>query len=591
MRTTPKCISFLIFFFLFFAISFSQNRHKTDSLLTILKVDHLTKKDRAIALEELSFYHPKLDSALYFANESLSLSKELKDKLLQAEAYEGISMIEQRFANNSQSLDAAFKALLIYQEFGLKNKEAAIHTQIAANYLSEKDYTFAIDYYKKAHKIYKEFSKSKEGETLTLINLGEAYRLSGNFTEAERCFLKVLDLNKVINNDVILGYTSGNLGMVYSSQNQLEKGKEEIEKAISILSKLEDHYSESIYIAELGQIYRKENNYLLADNKLTQAFKIAKNNGLKEQIRDFSKMLVVLNEERRDFEKAFNYQEIYQTYQDSLINRDNIKKIEQLKSKNEIDKREFEIKRINEVSNNRKSVAIGLSFGVLLFAIFSYVLYNLNKRIQQTNISLSKREEEKALLLKELNHRVKNNLQMISSLLNLQSRSLTQEKAKQLIKSGRERVEALSLVHRKLYQEGIETKIVVRSYVEELVLNLINSYDIDIEPEFIISEIDINVDKAIPLALIINELVTNSIKYAYHNIAKPKLLILIEEKDNGLYMQISDNGIGITKKEKNKNGSLGLSLITSLTEQLEGTVKTENSNGTHWFFNSLIIDS
>lgn len=578
-----KHILILTFFILCYPIvSFSQNRKKTDSLLKVLERNNLSITEKAILFETISYYHPKLDSALYFAKKALTLFIELKDDIRQAGALEEIGSIEQRLGNSTKSLQVIFKSLSIYERLNLVENQAALHTQIATHYVNEKEYTRALNYLEKSLTIYNRFN-FKRKYLLTLVNLGEVYRLSGNLNKAESTFLKVLKLNQGTYKP-ILGYSFGNLGMVYASKNLLKEAKIKLNKAINILSDFEDYYSVSIYLAELGQVHKKEKKYNIAEAKLTQAFEMAKNTGLKEQIRDFSKMLVVLNKEKKDFEKAFNYQEIYQIYQDSLINKGNIKKIEHIKSEYEINKRETEIQRINEISTNRKNIAIGLAFGILLFAVLSYLLYKLYKHIQLTNIKLSKREEEKALLLKELNHRVKNNLQMISSLLNLQSGSLTQESAKQIIASGRERVEALSLVHKKLYQEGIETKVNVKDYVEELVLNLIDSYHIPIETKFLITPIHLAVDKAIPIALIINELVTNAIKYAYNGINSPKLRVLIEEKKEGLRMEVSDNGIGILEKEKNKVGSLGLKLILSLTEQLNGTLSTENNCGTYWSF-------
>src|SRR5690606_1197403 len=154
--------------------------------------------------------------------------------------------------------------------------------------------------------------------------------------------------------------------------------------------------------------------------------------------------------------------------------------------------------------------------GVFSLIIFMCLLYSGNKKIKKINKELSyqkdiisKREKEKALLLRELNHRVKNNLQMISSLLSLQSRELNGHPAKEAIISGKYRVEALSLVHRKLYQEGLDTKIKIKEYVEELVLSLFHGYNTKFKPKFKIANISVGIDIAVPLALIINELTTN----------------------------------------------------------------------------------
>lgn len=569
----------------------AQNVHKSDSLIAILKSKNLSKKEQAVLLEAISFYHPQLDSALYYAKKSLKFSLEIDDRVLVAEAYEVIGTIEQQLGNNSQSLEATFKALEIYEHLDLKERQAKVNSQIAIHYTEGKEYMLAIDYLEKAYLIYQKSNK-RVNEALALVNLGEIYRLSGDLDKAQSAFLKSLELDKELNNDIILGYSLGNLGMIYAAKDDYENAKEHLTKAITILSQLNDNYSVSVYLSELALLYKKESDYKKAESKLLEAYNMAENAGLKEQIRDFSAMLVALYEEQNNFQKALAFQKVYQIYQDSLVNKTNIKKIEQLKASYEIDKRESEIERINVISSNRKNISIGLAIGIVLFALLAFLLYKAYKKIGFANIDLSEqkkeisvKEQEKALLLKELNHRVKNNLQMVTSLLNLQSNSITDDSAKEVITSGKNRVEALSLVHKKLYQEGIETRVEVKPYVEELVLNLIHGYAADVTPDFIIEPLSINVDKAIPLALIINELVTNTIKHAYTNTSKPKLKIIIQQEEGYLNLEVIDNGIGFNQEDREKTDSLGLKLISSLIKQLDGTYKTVIKNGTHWVIN------
>ena len=584
----------IILFFtliLYVNITCAQNRKKADSLIKILNSQKLSSVQRASVLESIAYNHPNLDSALYFSKESLKLGVEIQNPILQAEAWEQIALTEDRLGNNSQSLQATFKALKIYERLNLTERQAASQTQIATYYLGEREYVLAITYLERARNIYNE-SDNNFNTALTLINLGEAYRLSGQIEKARTTFEEAIELNKTLSENIVLGYALGNLGMIYSVEGDFKRAEENLEQAIRILTKLEDVFSVSIYLSELGLIYQRENNFDLAETKFLQAYKMAEHSGLKEQVRNFSAMLVALYEEQNSFQKALAYQKIYQTYQDSLVNKTNIKKIEQLKAGYEIDKRESEIERINVISSNRKNISIGLAIGIIIFALLSFLLYKAYKKIGFANKDLSKqkaelslKEQEKALLLKELNHRVKNNLQMVSSLLNLQSNSITDDSAKDLIASGKNRVEALSLVHRKLYQEGIETKVEIKPYVEELVLNLLHGYSANVKPDFDIESINIDVDKAIPLALIINELVTNTIKHAYTNTVNPKLEIIIKEHQNHLNLEVVDNGKGFNNKEREKTNSLGLKLISSLIKQLDGSYKIIVENGTHWFIN------
>ncbi len=577
---------------LFFNLSFSQNMKKADSLLHILETRSLSKKEQAKTLRLIAFFHTDLNAALLSAKQSLEIATEIGDPIFQAEALEEISHLERRLGNNSQSFDASLEALQIYELEGLKERQAASYNQIASNYMVDKDYHLAIDYLKKATVIYTN-SNELINQASTILNLGEAYRLEGHLDSAVTSFQETLKLNDLIKNDLIEGYSLGNLGMVYSAQNNLASAKENLDKAIIILAKLGDSYSTSIYLAELGEVYAKETAWTLAEEKYQEALAMAKQAGLKEQIRDFSAMLSGFYEKQQQYSQALQYQKLFQIYQDSLVNKENIQKIEQLKSGYEIDKRESEIGLLNRINSNQRYAVVLLITGILLVLFFVYLLYSGNKKIKKVNSILShqkdmitKREQEKALLLRELNHRVKNNLQMISSLLNLQSNELTGLAAKDAIVSGKYRVEALSLVHRKLYQEGVDTRIFIKEYIEELVLGLFHGYGAKFKPEFNIDNISIHIDMAIPLALIINELITNALKYAYNDINHPILKIIIAQKTKGhLRIQVLDNGVGFETIEGEKSNSFGIKLIRSLVEQLEGTIKKTTSNGTHWELN------
>ena len=573
----------LIFYvFLYTSFSFSQNIEKIDSLLNTLKTDKLQKKEQVLTLREIAGQHPDLNTALFYAKQSLKIALEIDDSILQAISLEEISLLERKLGNNSLSFEASLKALKIYESLKMFEEQAATYTQLASNYISDEDYDIAIQYLKRAKKVYAD-SDNLQNHTLTILNLGEAYRLSKHLDSAATAFQQTLHLNKTLNSDIVQGYSQGNLGMVYNTQNKLELAEENLNDAISILRPLEDYYSTSVYLAELGTVYNKEGKYKLAEAKFLEAHSMAKESGLKEQIRDFNAFLTNFYEEQKQYRKALEYQKQFQIYQDSLVNKENVQKIEQLKAGYEIDKRESEIDLLNITNTNQKYWVTALTIGVSLLLLFAYLLYRGNKKVKVANASLFKREQEKALLLRELNHRIKNNLQMISSLLNLQSHELIGHPAKEAIVAGKHRVEALSLVHRKLYQEELDTRILLKEYIEELVLGLFHGYKASFEPNFKIDDISVSLDTAVPLALVINEVIINALKYAYININNPKLKLILQKDKDFLDIEIIDNGIGFNANEAEKNNSFGIMLIYSLIEQLEGVIKKLHSrNGTHW---------
>ncbi len=571
----------LLLFISSFCISFSQEKKSIDSLIKVLNNAELTQLEKAKLLSKIAYDHPSPSESLIYANQSLSLATELNDQILQAEAWEEISHVERRLGNNTRSFEAALKALNIYENKELFERQSASYVQIASNYITDEDYPTAITYLNKAKKAYKE-TGNDWNLALTMINLGEAYRLYNQLDSAAIYFKKAIELNNAQQNDIILGYASGNLGMVYGKVGKIREAKDNLEMSISILSELGDSYSTSVYMAELGSIYKQEKEYSTAETKYHEALAIAKQANLKEQIRDVSALFSSLYEEQKIYNKALIHQKQFQIYQDSLINKKNIQQIEQLKAGYEIGQRETEILRLNEIGTNRKRLTIGLFIGICLLSLFLYLLYRTNNSLSQQKELIAKREKEKALLLRELNHRVKNNLQLISSLLNLQSIELSGHPAKEALVTGQYRVEALSLVHRKLYQEGVESKVELKEYVEELVLGLFHSYNINFAPEIKVAPITLGIDTAIPIALIINELVTNAIKYAFNNNKNPSLEVMITKVNDAIKLEIIDNGPGFTSEEQAKSNSLGIKLVTSLATQLCGELNKIEHQGTHW---------
>lgn len=580
----------ITYILLFILINYSngQDSRKADSIIKRLNNQNLSEKEKVRNFILLSYYHPNIDSAKLIAEKSYRLAVKLKDTILQAQALEEISGIENRIGNNTKSIKATLEALRLYERMGMSEKQGASYVQLANNYMSQESYLEAIKYLKKADSIY-EVSDKFGNQIFTILNLGEMYRLEGYLDSAKVSFENVLVLNKKINNDLVQSYSLGNLGMVYNTQDTLGLAKTHLQDAIRILRELGDTYATSVYLAELGEVYQKKDSIRAAEENYLEALDMAQKAGLKEQIRDFSKKLTQFYEGQNNYNKALAYQKLFQVYQDSLVNKANIQEVERIKAGYEIDKRESEIGLLNKVNTNQKYLLWALGSGVLATLIFLHLLYKGNQKVKKANTTLSEqkevitqREQEKALLLRELNHRVKNNLQMISSLLNLQSHELTGHPAKAALEAGKDRVEALSLVHRKLYQEGAETRIFLKEYIEELVLGLFHGYNARFKPKFELPDTSISIDTAVPLALIVNEIIVNALKYAYKGVAKPSLSLKVSQVDAILDIHIKDNGKGFTTKESKKKNSFGLKLINSLIAQLEGSIKKKDSHGTHW---------
>ncbi|NOZ62182.1 MAG: hypothetical protein GXO74_10910 [Calditrichaeota bacterium] len=211
----------------------------------------------------------------------------------------------------------------------------------------------------------------------------------------------------------------------------------------------------------------------------------------------------------------------------------------------------------------------------------------LNREIEdrkKAQSAISASLEEKEILLKEIHHRVKNNLQVTSSLLYLQSKNIKDEKAKAYLQESQSRIKSMAMIHEKLYRSENFSRINSRDYIRDLATYVFRSYassgqkiklNVRVEP------VDFDLDTAIPCGLILNELISNSLKYAFPNGRKGEITVSLQEKENDLIeLSVKDNGVGFDENfDLKQSDSLGLQLVKSLVNQLEGVLELKRNGG------------
>jgi len=206
-----------------------------------------------------------------------------------------------------------------------------------------------------------------------------------------------------------------------------------------------------------------------------------------------------------------------------------------------------------------------------------------NLKLKQTNTELKQQYDEKSIMLKEIHHRVKNNLQVITSLLRLQLHKIDDAKAREPFEESINRVNSMALIHEKMYKGDRVKDVNLSQYIYDLADNLIENYsnyenvkvsvDTDIET--------LNLDVVVPLSLIFNELISNSLKHAFSNNKTGKIGINIIKNKKEITLIYKDNG---NWKEPQDPNSFGLELIDTFSEQLGGSFKIDNTNGTKYTF-------
>lgn len=206
----------------------------------------------------------------------------------------------------------------------------------------------------------------------------------------------------------------------------------------------------------------------------------------------------------------------------------------------------------------------------------------LGEELENSTVSLKEKEQ----LLKEVHHRVKNNLQIISSLLNLQTENSEDEKFLVAIRESKNRISSMALIHEMLYATKNFSQINISTYITKLSVSIYQSFYLNKSHVLFEYSIDENlffeIDRMIPIGLILNEIISNSLKYAFPN-KQGIITIQFIKKNNSYLLIVKDNGIGIPPNFDHKSSkSLGIQLVHMLSEQLDGTLTLSNENGTSY---------
>lgn len=214
------------------------------------------------------------------------------------------------------------------------------------------------------------------------------------------------------------------------------------------------------------------------------------------------------------------------------------------------------------------------------FAFFGIITY---ETIKQEEL-IKKMLREKEILLAEVYHRVKNNMSIVTSLLNLKKNNSDSDEVKDALEACRSRVYSMSLVHEKFFSQKSLTGIDFTQYVKDLILAVTNSFggNNEIEAEIEADDLFLDVTQAIPCGLILNELLTNSFKHANPQTRRLKIKLELKNVDEHAVIKISDNGTGFDPEKSARQGSMGMELIQSLCEQLDAKCRYKNDAGSHF---------
>lgn len=484
-----------------------------------------------------------------------------------------------------KSQKAIFDAIAIFQQ--LDNQDAIIQSygSLGTLYRVMKEYSKSIEYEQRAldSHIEKE-NYSYAGNNI--ISLAKSHKELGNYKEAHRLLNQGLGfISDYIPEDEGVHIRLRDVKReVYTAQGYLDSALVEANWVWDFaVSKVGEARAQS-YRTGLGEVYYAQGKYKAAIPHMTATIEDIIENDV-DYASPMIDKIVKSYKAIGDHENALRYQEIL-TEMSLEIKEERIANLEtEAVIKYETGKKDQEILAQSlQLKQNRKIQWLGFGLLFLLTALLGSLFYNYKKN-QKITSALSVKNTENEYLVKEIHHRVKNNLQILSSLLSLQSNYITNSEAADAIKEGRNRVESMGMIHQRLYTGEDKTAINLSEYIDDVCAFLDDSFLLKDRKINILATCDVgmaDVETVIPLGLIINELITNSIKYAFDKSQEGEIRVdLRENEQDQLCLVVSDNGRGASEEGdfKDRSTNFGSDLVQVLIKKLKGSLTQDSHNG------------
>ena len=475
-------------------------------------------------------YKGNLDSCLYNLNEASAMFKDINRTDFLANSISNKALAYYYRGNYQMALQNNLEALKLRKQVGDVKNIAKCYLNIGLVYRSRKDYPNAIKFYKQSYDI-KKTIVDEQGMLNCLINIGAAFQSYNKFDSAYIYGLQALQLAVLLNKQEDVLASKANIAAALINLKRPDAALPFL-RSVEISVERNNKKSLITNAESYGDMYLQKNDIIAAIASYQKALTLAKSNNRLEPMEVFYRKLAKCFYKQGSYKEAYEYFDSSKILGDTLLNAENSRQVNEMSAVYETTEKETQIIKLNTeniISNNelkrRRRERNYFILSTILFlglAVGAYKAFANNKKkkelLNRQNIIIEKSLAEKEILLREIHHRVKNNLQIVSSLLSLQSNYIKDEQALGAVKDSRNRVQSMSLIHQNLYQEENLMGIDVNDYISKLADNLFQSYNIEPDKIKLIKEIEatnLDVDVVVPIGLILNELLTNCLKYAF----------------------------------------------------------------------------
>lgn len=517
--------------------------------------------------------------------------------------YDLLADVNRLKGNLGKSLYYSLACVKSMEKTGDFDYDADFYQQLAIAYKDIGKHNLSIEWLRKAIKTLK---FKKEIDYYNLYEFTDL--LAKELIEVKREKAALKQVQKIIReyppqNDSGKAIILGSLAYCYNKNNQVKLAEANFKKMIELYEK-----SNAMYIIDLskayfefGKFYEEHKNYDNARINFQKSLNFSKGIVELSQIKDANLYLFKIDSAKGNYIAAIKYFQRYKKLNDSIFNEKTNRQIGELQILYGLEKKEKELSNLKLDMDTEKGKRIQaqstIKFGIciVVFLLVSILLFGISyqskkknndllisqkREIDQKNEALLKLVNEKESLMQEIHHRVKNNLQIVMSLLNSQSSTLKSKEAFDAIQKSQHRLYAISLLHQKLYRTDIIREIEMENYINDLLYNFRDTFDMQhINFETDLHPLHLNEAQAVSVGLILNEAITNSIKYAFPDNQKGVIVIVMKPLENSkVKLQIKDNGIGFPENF-NTSSTLGINLISGLAQQLDGEASFFNDYG------------
>jgi two-component sensor histidine kinase len=564
----------------------AQNwRTQTDSMLQASKTATTpVKKVKLLTDAAFIFLLQKPDTAVVLNKEAESIAESSGNDTALAMVYNLKSGVQLTRDHNAGTMEYALKALKTGERTPLPpDLLGSLYRKLGYVYRNNNNYTEAIEANKKALH-YSSASGKLYDMAITAFNIGNIFNAFKQYDSALVYLGKAIEIARTGNFKDVVARSYLNIITVYNGRKQYPQAFQTVTDMQPYLSHPEvTPLTKGLaytVIASLDLRHGSPQHTLAAMYLDSMKRLMTVTSPGKDNLVDYYLNRALLEFSLSHFDSASVALEKYKelkNIQDETIKSGHA---QELATRYETGKKDAQIKDLDQQNRLRKKLLFSSLAASCVFLALLFWVWQQNKKIK-------KQEGHLNYLMKELHHRVKNNLQIVSSLLNLQSGRIEDPMAQKALMEGQHRIEAMSLIHQKLYQTKTSSRVNIQEFIAELSESLLHAYGFkahhfNLQLQVAVQEME--ADVAIPVGLILNEVMTNAFKYAFKQVNEPSLYISLQENANKLQLTIADNGRELTEKAWKQSASFGRQLIQSLTQQLEGSMQLNCDAGTVFTF-------